>query len=484
MVDFSDYFKIDKKCLDEYGALDVSLEQDLPLFVDPFLLYASDKSEYNLLHGEIIKYLSFLCGFSISDTDLTRLKYYYCFTEIKQNWLGFTYDGNKGSGLNIDFAKKLYKALHGVFSDFGCEVGSISPHLEKLVILEPGVGKDKISDFTTNLIIDYLARYTERFAKEFIDPTLCKKHRIKRAFFNYEEKLWEPREYYLPTFGGDYVLLTPKDFLARDNTWINKEDLCDRGLDYYVAAANNAEQRLVLNEHLRQQLKEYYQKPTKALAKKIIPGVVSANPFLLDLYIKEKEEDWFNAKKQSAFSIKQIEEIKKLIRRIETSLEVRDSFANTYEEAHYFSKLFKDYIENNDGYRVINHHDLEKPCREQIVQDYFGSVLHTSRNSQIDREVNNGRGPVDFKMSRGKIDSTLIELKLARNTHLKKNLENQLDIYKKANGTEHGIVIIVYYTEKELERAEIILWDLGLSNNSDIYLVDARNDNKQSASAV
>ena len=36
-------------------------------------------------------------------------------------------------------------------------------HLEKAGLFEIGVGKDNISDFTTNLIKEYLLEYTEKF---------------------------------------------------------------------------------------------------------------------------------------------------------------------------------------------------------------------------------------------------------------------------------------------------------------------------------
>jgi len=40
---FSDYFQVPAKVLEEYGAFDLSLINDLPLFVDPFLLFDSEK---------------------------------------------------------------------------------------------------------------------------------------------------------------------------------------------------------------------------------------------------------------------------------------------------------------------------------------------------------------------------------------------------------------------------------------------------------
>ena len=63
----------------------------------------------------------------------------------------------------------------------------------------------------------------------------------------------------------------------------------------------------------------------------------------------------------------------------------------------------------------------------------------------VNREVNNGRGPVDFKVSKGSKDTTLVEFKLASNTKLKKNLENQVEIYKKANCTDRAIKAILYF---------------------------------------
>ncbi len=56
---FSDYFKVSPDAIDAYGAFNVSLVADLPLFIDPFLLFNSKKQEYRALH-ERITYLRFL----------------------------------------------------------------------------------------------------------------------------------------------------------------------------------------------------------------------------------------------------------------------------------------------------------------------------------------------------------------------------------------------------------------------------------------
>ncbi len=100
----------------------------------------------------------------------------------------------------------------------------------------------------------------------------------------------------------------------------------------------------------------------------------------------------------------------------------------------------------------------------------------------MNREVNNGRGPVDYTVSRGKRGKTLVEFKLASNTSLKKNLKAQAEIYQKAGDAEHSIKVIIFFTAEERANVEAILDELGLTANRNVVLIDARDDNKPSAS--
>ncbi len=42
-VYFSDFFNVEPDLIDEYGAINISLVNDLPLFIDPFLLFKAKK---------------------------------------------------------------------------------------------------------------------------------------------------------------------------------------------------------------------------------------------------------------------------------------------------------------------------------------------------------------------------------------------------------------------------------------------------------
>lgn len=57
---FSDFFGVDEDIIESYGAVNISLINDMPLFVDPFLLFNSEKEEYQRIHNNIIQYLLFL----------------------------------------------------------------------------------------------------------------------------------------------------------------------------------------------------------------------------------------------------------------------------------------------------------------------------------------------------------------------------------------------------------------------------------------
>src|SRR6202521_4825290 len=150
---FSDFFKVSQQAVEEYGAFDISLLADLPLFVDPFLLFNSKKAKYRELHDQMIDYLRFLREKSAAQNlDPGLIRAWYVFPEIKQNWLGFTLSGNDGRGLGKKFANALHLNLGQLFRSFGNEKITKGSHLEKLCLIGSGVGKDSISDFTNNLI--------------------------------------------------------------------------------------------------------------------------------------------------------------------------------------------------------------------------------------------------------------------------------------------------------------------------------------------
>ena len=141
--------------------------------------------------------------------------------------------------------------------------------------------------------------------------------------------------------------------------------------------------------------------------------------------------------------------------------------------------FLKHVIEDKDGYRLFYLNG--KPVkREEHLQLLFKFTWFATV-SDVNSEVNNGRGPVDFKISRGSWDKSLVEFKLSSNSKLRRNLERQVPIYEAASDTSKSLKVICYFSTDELKKIQEVLSDLRLEGDPDIILIDARNDNKPSA---
>ncbi len=481
---FSDFFEVPRETIENEGFFDISLLNDLPLFIDPFLIFCSEKSEYQNLHNEIIKYMVYLRDLSIQCPIPTKgmLASLYRFSEVKENYLGFCGDGNSGSGLGNDFAIALHTGLKDIFSDFGEEKLTKSPHLEKLCLIKDRVGKDNISDFTTNLIKHYLLEITQDFAKSYIDPRFCKEFKnIPRVRFDYELEVWKAGTFYLPCYNNDYVLLTPADLLVRAETWINKKDL------YYHVPTLGAS---LPDEVLRYQVNQYFtnflsKKPTREERATAAQRTVAKFPQLIDYYITAKEDDEEGAIRESfqeVGGVKQvfIDQLQNLIYQLQQQTKFYEIPLNSYAEAMQRVMYLKHVIEDCDGYRWF--YDGDQPIRREADLHILYKLACYDTFSDVNSEVNNGRGPVDFKVSRGRRDSSLVEFKLTRT--LKKNLEKQIEVYKDANNTDKAIKVILFFTDEEEKKTISILNDLGLTGKPNIVLIDARPNKPQASKAV
>jgi hypothetical protein len=140
----------------------------------------------------------------------------------------------------------------------------------------------------------------------------------------------------------------------------------------------------------------------------------------------------------------------------------------------------KSEIEKNGAYRLF-YNKGEPIQRESDLQILYRLTWYASP-SDFNSEVNNGRGPVDFKVSRGNKDKTLVEFKLARNSKLRQNLEKQVQIYEDANRTKKSLKVIFCFSNAERQKVHKILKELRLEKDDTIILIDCRQDNKPSAS--
>jgi hypothetical protein len=480
---FNEYFEIDQNILDRYGALNICLEADLPLFVDPFLLFSSTNPEYRELHDKIVGHLIFLRTLAVDNPAIGLTLFQ--FPEVRQNWLGLCKWGNNGKGLGPKFARNVIGAFNGFYRNFGTETVSDASHIEKLTLVGSGIGRDFISDFTTNLMLEFLLGYTEKFAKQHLSDQQRKIFTV-RCSFDRDLMVWHPKSFELPYFykrdrDEDFILLTPVDILTKDEAFICHSDFTSQ----FRTIANSLD-----NAALRDAINLYFSgrlptNPQKDDIERAIDATVQKYPEILDYYIKKKESE---KDKASALSTKKVEKLREELLATLTDF-CRHIFANSqfyetkptsYSEALKRAHFLKQVIEDNDGYRIF--YKNGKPiASEDTVQRVFRLTWFASPHD-VNSEVNNGRGPADYKVSFGSRDSTIVEFKLGSSTSLKKNLMNQAEIYKKASKSISDIKVILCYTKAEIAKVMRVLKGLKQENAENVIIIDATK--KLSASRV
>lgn len=479
---FSNVFGVRHAVIEKYGALDISLVCDNPAFADPFLIFANPK--YKILHDFIIDYLKFLRNLTLKaggqNLDNGKFNHYYKFPEVKQAWLGYSVSGNAGLGLGKDFAESLYQNLHKIFSKFGNEKLTESSHLEKLCLVEDGVGVDKISDFTLNLIKKFLLEYTQTFAKKNLDSKLLAEFPVRKVEFDFQKGIWIDGRFTLPALEvkgkKEFVLLVPKEMLTKEDTWISKNDFLENDTAIFSVIPND-ELRAKINRFFhdnlqiklnkKKQAEKDYSKKSRSSA---LLKTVWEYPEILDYYIKLKEQQKDDALRLHVADPEGINFF------FDASAIQKEFASQTFKKLSSFDDcvaridFFKKTLESNSRDLYLK----GKPLQENQLRLMFKNTTYGSL-FDYNSEVNNGRGPIDFIISFGSQDKTGLELKRASSSKLKKNLLNQGKVYQEDSHLKYVIKVIFFFSDEELDRVNKILQEIKKSvNNREIFLVDCR----------
>ncbi len=466
---FTSIFDVTEEKLKDYGAVNISLLNDIPLFIDPFLLFSSEKEDYKYIHKEMLEYLIYVKN-NILEGEMPpeELKKLLLFPEVKETWLGFSKCGNGGKGLGKDFGSELYNNIIEIFSNFGNEKITRSTHLEKLCLIGNYVGKDKISDFTTNFAKKYLLKYTEKFARYYISKDKCGIFNVDKVNFNYDKNLWEDETYYLPKYNGEYVLLTPKDILTRENTFINKDDMYKNYQDIIESLPNSVLKKK-MNEYLLDVLIE--EERSEKERKKLLNRMIKLYPEFIDYYIRLKENKVSDARIHNHQSIETTEVlyddyVNQLISYLSSETNFYDIPGDTLNNCKLKMNHIKNYFEK---YRQLNNTSVAKAMvlRESDLQLIIKFVWFGINSFNKNRSNNNLSLIENIKS----IFENKIDFKLASNKKLKEYFEreNKQDREK--------LISIFYYTSEEKYRLYNILSTIGFSKKIDVIIINASLSN-------
>lgn len=191
------------------------LEQDIPLYVDPFLLWASDSPEYMHWHSVIVEFCHRIAVLSIRAPDEARRLLSGCREDAS---LGLGYGARSRNGRSVGPA--LIDAIVQAHQDVPqLRQGSLR-HLEELQLIVPRFAEDMVSDVSTAVIKPFLLDFTVKTCAQLRIPTRLAR---VREVLDPQRGVWvPPAERPLPfnPVTGLPLLLVPLDLL-RHLPWIN-----------------------------------------------------------------------------------------------------------------------------------------------------------------------------------------------------------------------------------------------------------------------
>lgn len=197
MPKFSKAFGISKTQA-ELDFVDVPLQTDAWLFIDPFAIGQRVDSWSQQCHRTLVAFFQRVVDciregrLDEAQELLTHLR------EPNETHFGLSKNEPAGAGVGAKQARQLFDALK---DSSAVRTGFLSS-LEECELMIEGVGRDKISDLTTNIIRAHLVEYTQE---------QCKLHGVPMQTvalppcFNPDALAWESRYAELPVWKGQAI---------------------------------------------------------------------------------------------------------------------------------------------------------------------------------------------------------------------------------------------------------------------------------------
>lgn len=421
-ISLSEEYNIPLNVIAENGVYDVILDVDARVFIDPALIplckdleFLDAKEKIEKFFSDIIVLMKYAktpgdMYWRVADRKLT-------FHEIRGTCLGYAKSGTDGNAIGPVLRKQVLVTIKEIL-----DTGEVDPVIfELLDVFQEGMGCDRVSDLITFILLPNIREYTQRMIKSCNIPYSINKEGNMECWNKYN---------------GRQLLLLPQVILSPLPI---------------VKAFSNIEYACGENQRVRDEINKYiHMGRRKEFTKKEIHELIESSiPFrdgLIDAYKNyapvpydfktdpQGEYIWHKAAREYVQKYPLILECADL-----TQPEI------SYKTIQAICRQFANLIENN-GLNVLLYDSDGKPKHESAAQLLFYGVADSyckANNLDLIREGNNGRGPVDFKLSRGNRDKALVEIKLTSNNQLIHGIETQLPIYMKQEEVEKALYLII-----------------------------------------
>lgn len=442
---FSKKFNIPKEKMTELGVFDAFLDEDSPFFINIKLLQQCTIHEFTDSYTKVNDFfhqIGILLKRASPYDKLYREAYKrFNFPEVNGINLGFS-DGKHGAGFGQKLRKQIIKDAYEIIKN-GCE----QPELFQLLSLfEDNVGPDRLSDMIARIIAPDIIAYTKRILSE-LEITL-----EKYPSYHFKDGLVvNPYKRYL-------VLLLPESILHElpiARCWDDIDRVC----------SENEAIRTELNEMIC----EEWKKLTISRKKEYLRDYVFKNPTKANKVLAAYKQFQTN-------DYKVYQNAQYLAGYLTNTYNMDDSTSDTsYLATLDIIKHFKTWVEYHRGSTLIDEYHLPEKA-VQILIHAVAQMFCEKFNWDFSPETDSGRGPVDFKVSRG-TDKTVIEVKLTSNRDCVHGLEVQIEEYAKAENSLSKVFVLVKNNNRSdrvnaVKQKQIDMENAGLSPAT-VIVIDA-----------
>lgn len=412
---FTDEFKVDKEVFENTGALDIILDVDSNYFIDPALLRICKVPEFTKASELMEEYFSKIIVLlkhskSLGDMYWKKADRLLTFKEIKGTCLGYSNQGTSGNAIGKELRKNILETIKELQKS-----GEVDPVIfELLNVFQEKVGCDRVSDLLTYILRKQIVEYNIRINNELSVPQ--DENRLCENPYNQTSILLLPKQILSPlpiTECFDDI-----DFACSENERVRNE------INQYFDLGERKKLTKEEIDHLLKVKIDYRNEMISSYKKIVATEYDFDNDPAGEIIWYRISKDKVNDYPLELTQPHSIEEMGTVVERI--------------------CQKFKKLIEDNGLWRLL--YDENKLKHETAAQLLFYGIADaycSANNIDLSREVHNGHGPVDFKLSIGAAQKILVEIKLTSNPQLMHGLKKQLPLYMAQENTEKAIYLVI-----------------------------------------
>lgn len=424
-ISFSDKFNISNKELKTLGVFDCILDLDTRFFIDPALLELCKEPEFVNAKAKVEKYFSDIIALlrhSKQKWDMywRKADKLLTFNEITGTCIGYAQSGTRGNAIGAELRFSILSTIKELVDE-----GEEDPVLfELLGVFQERVGCDRISDLITFILFEEIVNYTQRIVTHFKVSNFV--IRLDKQNYNVCYNPYNKQPILLLPF----AILSPLPIAT-----------CFEDIDFVCTE----------NERVRNEINKYFDwDDRKKIKKSDIMLYLKVNKDFRHAFIeayKNMPKEMSDYLESNSGEYVWYAAAKEYTEKYPLSLNYLSgkNFESVENITYKICNQFKSLIENN-GLNHLLYDSTGKPKHEPAAQLLFFGIADSyckANDIDLSREINNGRGPVDFKLSKGANEKVLVEVKLSSNPQLEHGILTQLPIYMAQEDTKRAVYLII-----------------------------------------